>query len=225
MMANYYSQCLSADRLRRCYEIAPPRVRQYLDAELGFVAGRIGASDSVLELGCGDGRAVRELSTRARVVVGIDSSHSSLLLAQEYLRGLTNCRLGRMDAASLAVADRSFNIVVCIQNGVSAFHVDRRTLIAECIRVTRTGGRVLLSSYSEKFWGPRLEWFRLQAAHGLLGEIDEEVTRNGVIACKDGFRAYTIAPAEFLELTSGFQVQDRRIEEVDESSVFCQIIV
>ena len=52
-----------------------------------------------------------------------------------------------MDAAALGFRDRVFDVVVCIQNGISAFKVDRRALIAEAIRVTRPGGSVLFSSY------------------------------------------------------------------------------
>ena len=32
----YYSDRLNAERLRRCYEVAPPRVQRYLEAEIGF---------------------------------------------------------------------------------------------------------------------------------------------------------------------------------------------
>ena len=102
--------------------------------------------------------------------------------------------------------------------------MDRRALFAESIRVSRPGGRVLFSSYSERFWEPRLEWFRLQAQHGLLGEIDWKATRDGVIVCKDGFRATTITPAEFAALANQLGVT-AHIQEIDESSLFCEIAV
>ncbi len=31
---DYYVEALSAERLRKCYEVAPPRVLRYLEAEL-----------------------------------------------------------------------------------------------------------------------------------------------------------------------------------------------
>ena len=52
-MTDYYTAQLSAERLKRCYDIAPPRIVRYLEAELDFVAGRIRPFDTVLELGCG----------------------------------------------------------------------------------------------------------------------------------------------------------------------------
>jgi hypothetical protein len=47
---------LSGVRLQRCYKIAPPRVQQYLEAEVAFVLSHLHPGDEVLELGCGYGR-------------------------------------------------------------------------------------------------------------------------------------------------------------------------
>lgn len=223
-MSSYYAEKLSAERLRRCYEIAPPRVQRYLDAETEFVQSRIRPTDTVLELGCGYGRVVEKLAERAAAVVGIDTSTSSLKLARELLRSKLNCSLVNMNAAALGFCDAAFDVVACIQNGLSAFKVDQRKLIAESIRVTRPGGRVLFSSYAEEFWPQRLEWFRLQADEGLLGEIDWDATGDGVIVCKDGFRATTSTPRDFDRLMSSFDVR-WQIEEVDDSSVFCELVL
>jgi len=223
-MGDYYAAHLSAERLQQCYELASPRVRQYLEGELAFVLSRLSLSDAVLELGCGYGRILRRLAARARLVVGIDTSPTSVQLGRELLRDVANCHLLQMDAAALGFGDQTFDVVVCIQNGISAFKVEPHRLLAECLRVTRPGGRVLLSSYAAKFWPHRLEWFRLQAEHGLLGEIDWPATRDGVIVCKDGFRATTFAPDAFRALAADLGVACR-IEEIDESSVFCELAV
>lgn len=222
-MGSYYSEALSAERLERCYAIAPQRVRQYLEAELDFVLRRIGPNHRVLELGCGYGRTLPALAEKARWVVGIDTSAASLEYGHKLLRTTPNCLLLRMDAATLSFVDQSFDIVVCIQNGISAFHIDQKHLVREGLRVTRPGGRLLFSSYSEKFWEPRLEWFRLQAEAGLIGQIDRVKTRNGVIACKDGFIASTVGREQFLHLTAGLDATVT-VVEVDESSLFCEII-
>jgi len=213
----YYSDGLNAERLRRCYEIAPPRVQRYFRAEIDFVLRRIRPANQVLELGCGYGRAIEPLIGVADRVVGIDTSVDSLILGAETI---DQCCLAAMDAGELGFSDGSFDVVFCIQNGISAFGIDRSLLIDEAIRVTRTGGTVLFSSYSHRFWPERLEWFRIQAAHGLLGEIDEDATGDGVIVCKDGFRAETVGSGHFesLAASTGFPFE---IVEIDESSVFC----
>lgn len=222
-MNDYYSDILSAERLKQCYEIAPPRVRQYLEAEANHVRQHIRAGDKVLELGCGYGRILPLLAEKAGLVAGIDTSLASLYFGQEMLRDISNCYILNMDAGQLAFGERVFDCVVCIQNGISAFHVNQRELIRESIRVTKAGGTIFFSSYSDKFWKDRLEWFQLQSEAGLLGEINIEKTGNGVIVCKDGFTATTVTPSQFRSLVADLDV-DANIVEVDDSSLFCEII-
>ncbi len=221
-MKDYYAQKLSAARLRQVYELAPSRVQQYLQAEIDFVRSKIKPMDRILELGCGYGRVIKQLAKQARAVIGIDTARESLTMARNLLNDLPSVHLCAMNATGLGFKDHQFDVVVCIQNGISAFQVDPRKLVREAIRVTRPAGIVLFSSYSEKFWDDRLHWFRLQAEQGLLGEIDEEKTGNGVIVCKDGFRATTYSAGQFLNLTAGLGVA-AIITEVDESSLFCEI--
>lgn len=163
-------------------------------------------------------------SRTAGLTFGIDSSFSSLRSALNTISDLPGIYVACMDAARLAFPDNSFDKVICIQNGISAFQVDQRELIRESIRVARPGGIVFFSSYSEKFWDERLEWFRLQASAGLLGEIDMSKTGNGVITCKDGFKATTITPDDFRNLASEFDIKSE-IVEVDDSSLFFEIYV
>jgi SAM-dependent methyltransferase len=221
-MSGYYREKLSAKRLKQAYDIAPPRIRQYLEAEVNHVLGKIRTGDTVLELGCGYGRILPSLAQKAERVIGIDTSWDSLLLGREMLADITNCFLLQMDALQLAFSDNALDKVVCIQNGISAFHVDQRRLIEESVRVVKPGGSALFSSYSEKFWENRLVWFQQQSEAGLLGEIDLEKSRDGLIVGQDGFTATTVRPDDFLSLTADFNV-DVHIVEVDESSLFCEI--
>lgn len=223
-LPDYYSQRLAADRLKACYDLAPPRTKQYLEAEISFVLGKVSREHIVLEMGCGYGRVINRLKGQVKAVAGIDTSYESLLMAGTYLGPAASVWLARMNAVCLGFRDRVFDVTLCIQNGISAFAVDKTKLFEEAIRVTKPGGTVLFSSYSAQFWPHRLEWFEVQSAHGLIGSIDYEQTKNGSIVCKDGFRATTLSPEDFEALAA--QVgQAPTIVEVDGSSVFCEIAV
>ena len=54
-MDEYYSKLLNSNKLQMCYEIAPKRVKQFLEAEIGFVISKCSNDDAVLDLGCGYG--------------------------------------------------------------------------------------------------------------------------------------------------------------------------
>jgi 2-polyprenyl-6-hydroxyphenyl methylase/3-demethylubiquinone-9 3-methyltransferase len=210
--------------LRECYEVAPPRVQQYLDEEIRFVIDRIEPDSAVLELGCGYGRVAIELARVAGRVVGIDTSAESVALARIHAESIPACEFLEMDALDIRFPDAEFDMVACVQNGICAFGVDQARLVREAVRVTRPGGLVLLSSYAERFWPHRLEWFRIQAERGLVGEIDIHATGNGVIVCKDGFRSGTMSPAGYEKLCARIGLEST-ITEVDGSSVFCELVV
>lgn len=224
MNQSYYKEKLAASKLRQVYESAPPRIRQYLDAEIDHVCSKISREDVVIELGCGYGRVLKRLAESSAYAVGIDSSLASLLEARTWCPPRTNLDLACMDASRLAFADNAFDIVVCIQNGISAFHVDRESLIREAVRVTLPGGLVLFSSYADSFWSHRLDWFELQAQQGLLGPIDYQRSCQGEIWCTDGFHASTVDRDEFESLLNRLQLRGT-ITEVDSSSLFCEIFV
>lgn len=221
-MPDYYTEKLSADRLRTCYELAPPRTQAYLQAEIDFVLQKTSCSMAVLELGCGYGRVLRQLLPRVRVVAGIDTSLPSLRMAAEFV-GCEKSLLAAMDAGRMGFRDGTFDLTICIQNGISVFGRNELELFREAVRVTRSGGVVLFSTYSESFWEERLKWFGIQAEHGLIGPIDYRLTGNGVIVCKDGFRATTMSAQGFRNL-AGVLGLAATIIEVDGSSVFCEIV-
>jgi 2-polyprenyl-6-hydroxyphenyl methylase/3-demethylubiquinone-9 3-methyltransferase len=176
----------------------------------------------VLELGCGYGRVLVRLVEYAGFVMGIDTSFTSLSLCRETMMDFSDYALVNTNALCTGLREKAFDVVVCIQNGISAFHVDQRDLIRESIRITKPNGTILFSSYADKFWPERLNWFKIQSDAGLLGEIDMKATQNGIIVTKDGFTARTVRPRDFKALVSGFDVE-ATITEVDGSSVFCEI--
>src|SRR5947209_3540059 len=73
---------------------------------------------------------------------------------------------------------------------IAAEYLGRKpSLCLACMDSLQMGFRD--TRYTPQFWEHRLEWFEIQAAHHLIGEIDYQTTGNGTIVCKDGFRATT----------------------------------
>ena len=223
-MQGYYKGKLSGVRLQQCYELAPPRVAQYLEAEIQFILEQLEFSDSVLELGCGYGRVTGRLAEVAKRAVGIDYAVESVELARHLFGGNSQCEFFEMDALELTFNESEFDKVVCVQNGICAISVERETLFRQALRVTRPGGRLFFSTYSVGFWDGRLQWFEAQAAAGLVGAIDYEKTGNGEIVCKDGFRAGLVLPEEFETFCAGLGLK-AEVSEVDGSSVICSVAV
>ncbi|RLI70821.1 hypothetical protein DRO91_02215 [Candidatus Heimdallarchaeota archaeon] len=99
----YYSEKLSAERLKQCYDIANERIKQYLSAEINFVLNHIKKTDIILELGCGYGQVLKRLAPNAAKVFGIDTSKASLNFAR-VLNRIEHYRITQDECQSLRVS-------------------------------------------------------------------------------------------------------------------------
>ena len=217
MEKNYYAENLNSQKLYQVYETSLPRIKRYLEAEIEFVRARLSGRERVLELGAGYGRIVKELAPFCASIVGMDISEENVALGRRYLKDFPHAGMVVMDVHDMRF-DRQFDVVLCLQNGLSAMRADDR-VIKDIIGLLAPGGAAYFSSYSAKFWDCRLKWFEEQASKGLLGAIDPERTKYGVIVCTDGFKATTHTPDDFERIgaASGYPYQ---VTEVDDSSVF-----
>ena len=222
MPDNYYTNSLNAQRLWQVYDTAIPRISEYLQRETAFVRDRLKKTDAVLEIAAGYGRIMKELASHVESITGIEISDGNVSFGGEYLKNIANTELLTMDAHNIDY-DSCFDAVLCLQNGLSAIRADvPEAFAAKVIRALKIGGKAYFSTYHSNFWEQRVAWFQEQARKGLIGELDVEKTKNGVIICKDGFRATThsITDLEKIGRSTGCLWQ---IHEVDDSSIFLVI--
>jgi ubiquinone/menaquinone biosynthesis C-methylase UbiE len=217
----YYAKKLSGIRLEKVYELAGTRVRRYLRAEIDHIASMLEPGMNILELGCGYGRVLSSFSHRVKEAWGIDNSAESLALAAKRYPDL---HIRQMEAGHLEFEDDTFDLVFGVQNFISACKVEPEQLLLEAVRVTKPRGRVILTSYAPQFWPHRLEWFQTQADNGLLGEIDDKATGDGVIVCTDGFKTTTFSLGDLKKLASLCNVK-ADLYTIDDSSVVLEVTV
>lgn len=105
------------------------------------VAAPIG---DLVDIGCGHGRILKLLASRARRAVGvdIDSDARRFARAELLLAGLPNCTLRQGDMYRLPLGDNEFDTAILDD---VLFDAERpRDAIAEAVRILRPGGRLLL---------------------------------------------------------------------------------
>jgi N-acetylglucosaminyl-diphospho-decaprenol L-rhamnosyltransferase len=94
---------------RQPYKATQPErfwdAEQLLDYVLDGLGVRLGAEDTVVEIGCGLGRITRVLAARARQVVALDVSDEMLSRARAHNRDLGNVEWVLGDGRSLAAVD------------------------------------------------------------------------------------------------------------------------
>ena len=111
------------------------------------VAAPIG---DLVDIGCGHGRILKLLASRARRAVGvdIDSDARRFARAELLLAGLPNCTLRQGDMYRLPLGDDEFDTAILDD---VLFDAERPAdVIAEAVRVLRPGGRLLMLAATEQ---------------------------------------------------------------------------
>lgn len=160
-----------------------------------FVTG-LPASDSVLDLGCGDGRLTTALHWERLVAADVSG-----LALERVRRRVPEAELVLLDAdAPLPLADNAFDLVLCAE---TIEHVrDVQLLVSEIRRVLRPGGRLALTApahgrltglaialrgFERGFdpLSPHLRFFTRRSLAALLAdmgfEVESLVTRAGTL--------------------------------------------
>jgi len=114
-----------------------------LIAGLGDVAGL-----DVLDLGCGEGTTALPAARRGANVLGVDIARNLVDAGNRRAaaEGLENLRFEHGDARDLEeLADDSFDLVVSIFGAM--FAPDAGDVAREMVRVTRSGGRIVMGNW------------------------------------------------------------------------------
>lgn len=127
-------------------------------------------AERVLDVGCGTGLFLREISTQASFVVGVDFSFNMLKEAKKRFEG---AGLVSADADNLPFLDGSFDLVVSLTLLQNMPYPERTIL--EMFRVTMPGGKVIVTSLKKKYSVDRIRDCMISAGLEILrfGEIPD----------------------------------------------------
>ena len=187
-----------------------------LVASLGIASGM-----DMLDLGCGDGTTALPAASAGANVLGVDIAANLVAAgnARAQAAGLNNLRFEEGDASNLAgLADSSFDLVLSM---FGAMFAPRPNDVArEMVRVTRSGGRVVMGNWipgdptlvaqilkiSAAYTPPPPEGFVSPITWGIEENVRERFATAGVaaedVACERAtwtFR-HSGPPAEFLDI-------------------------
>jgi len=127
--------------------------------------------DSVLDLGCGEGRHSISARLQADIrVIGLDLSHDDLVIAQQRLEhfGLeesSQCNFVKASGLKLPFQDQSFDQVICSE--VLEHIVDYHSVLKEIKRVLKPGGLFAVSV--PRYFPEWVCWMLSSAYHEMPG--------------------------------------------------------
>jgi len=179
-------------------------------ANLDFLARTklLKPDDKILEIGCGIGTVVYELTKQGYDVTGTDISQ----VAIEYGRTkYANTRLDVQPAEGLTYADGAFDVVLSFDLFEHIARVDRH--VSEVQRVLKPGGYYLFqtpnklsSAVSETLTHKSLKWRRAHPSLHTPGQLRRRLARHGFdvrFLKMDPMNEYTVAKLQRLGPLAG----------------------
>jgi SAM-dependent methyltransferase len=149
----------------------------------GFCPGK-----DVLEVGCGVGPGLGLLGSRARTFEAGDYSDAILQIARRYYGD--RIRLRQLDAQQMPFANASKDVIILFEAIYSV--PDPELFVAECARVLRPGGKVLITTANKDLWDfhPSVHSHRYFGVPELCSLLD----RRGFDCQLFGFQRIDVAP-------------------------------
>ena len=127
-------------------EDEPLLIRQHLD-RYDFAAEFLAGDETVLDAACGSGYGSQMLSTKAKMVLGLDRSGHAVDFAQEHKTNANlEFQIGDL-SERLVFPDGYFDTIVSFE---TLEHIgdqeDQESMLSEFKRVLRRGGRLIIST-------------------------------------------------------------------------------
>jgi len=179
---------------------------------VGFLISRyIKKEDiTILDVGCGTGKNMEELSKKGKVW-GVDISREALLFCKK--RNLLNVKEG--DAEHLPFQKGSFD-VVCMLDVLE--HVDDGISVAEVVRVLKSGGHIIVTvpafSWLWSRWDEALHHKRRYTRE----KVEEILTKHGFVVLRNTYiHSFLVVPSFIIRklkqlqsksYTSDFQINN-----------------
>jgi ubiquinone/menaquinone biosynthesis C-methylase UbiE len=136
---------MELDHMDKVYNSGNPLVRYVHKKRLETINTLVGNnSERILDCGCGEGHLLAQLKG---IKYGVDFSKASLKRARERN---PDARILEANIANLPFDDGFFAITTCSE--VLEHIPDYQRAISEIIRVTRCGGRIIISVPNERNW-------------------------------------------------------------------------
>ncbi len=152
----------------------PESYREWFKEERNFLRVSIRKNASVLEIGCGDGRSLRDIVDITSNLTGIDNDAKAVSDAKKNFEGNARVKILQANAEKLPFENESFDYVICMTTFAN-FGDKKYKVIEEMKRVLKNDGRIIISVYNENALEERKKMY-----DNINAKI-KKITENGTV--------------------------------------------
>lgn len=144
---------------KKVFENLPLSYKKWFNEEKKYLRKNITKNSKVLEVGCGDGRSLKDIISLTKNLTGIDHDPQAINKTKIFFRNYPNIRIIQADAVKLPFDNKSFDFVICMTTFAN-FGNKKYKVISEMKRVLKDEGIIIVSVFSENAFNERMKVYK-----------------------------------------------------------------
>jgi len=137
----------------------PLAYKKWFEADKKYLIKNVKKDSKVLDVGCGDGRALQYVIKITENLVGIDHDKTAVRHAKKNFKGFPKVKIILGEASNLPFKSNSFDYVICIGSLVN-FGKEKEKVLSEMKRVVKKTRSIIISVFSEDALSERLKLYK-----------------------------------------------------------------
>lgn len=190
----------------------PESYKSWFKDEREFLHKNITRDSKVLEIGCGDGRSIKDIIDITKNIATIDNDQKAVNDARTNFKEYIKVNILLAEAIDLPFEDDSFDFVLCLTTFAN-FGNDKYKVLKEMKRVLKNNGKIIISVFSEDALEERMK------AYKKLGISIKEVSKNGKVTFDESVGANTSEQFSREELIKIFNKVELKTDEIVKSGI------
>ena len=190
----------------------PESYKLWFKDEKKFLYKNITKNSKVLEVGCGDGRSIKDIIDITQNITAIDNDPKAVIDAINNFKRYKTINISLANAKDLPFKDNTFDHVLCLTTFAN-FGDDKYKILEEMKRVVRKKGTIIISVFSEDALDERMKVYKSQ-------EVPiKEIAKNGKIIFDESVGANVSEQFSKKELIKIFSKVKFTVEEIEKSGI------
>lgn len=146
--------------------------------ERKFIISNMKRNSKVLEVGCGDGRSLKDVLEVTKDITGVDNDETAIEHAKNNFEKHLSIKIILAEGNKLPFQDKLFDYATCIGTFANLGQ-DKYDVLTEMKRVIKDGGKIIISVYSEEALPERMK------AYEEINVPIKRVSKNGTVIFDD----------------------------------------
>ena len=189
----------------------PDSYRAWFKEEEKYLLKTITPNAKVLEIGCGDGRSIKDITSITKNITGIDYDDKAINEAKKRFSEHPTINIIKADATKLPFDDKQFDFVICMTT--FANFADKKFIILEEMkRVLKKDGKIIISVFSEKALAERMKLYKKV-------KVKIKEIKDGTVIFDEGLGANISEQFTKEQLEKIFSKADLKIENIKKVNI------